>query len=70
MVSNSSKKFRKTTNKKIYVKSNYQGNAEYKQDIDKGNEDKDIKTDNCYDYTLNLVQLLSSQWTEVKLISF
>lgn len=29
-----------------------------------------IKTDNCYDYTLNLIQLLSSQWTEVKLISF
>ena len=31
---------------------------------------KAIKTDNCYDYTLNLIQLLSSQWTEVKLISF
>lgn len=36
---NSSKKLRRRANKEIYVKSNYQGKTEYKQDIDKDNED-------------------------------
>lgn len=63
MVSNSSKKFRRTANK-IYIYI-YKLITREKQNANKtwikAMKMKAIKTDNCYDYTLNLIQLLSSQ---------
>lgn len=56
-----SKKFRMKANKKIYVKSNYQEKQNTNKTKIKLMKIKTIKTDNCYDYTLNLIQLLGSQ---------